>query len=113
MSAQLAAASLVEFSSATTPDQGITPKLARHARKCIVCHHANRLQIEDDFLHWRPCTTIASSYGLPDRRAVYRHARAPGLYRRRIRNMRIASSYIVQHAERIDPSAQAVLNAVR
>ena len=30
-----------------------------------------------------------------------------------MRNMRIASSYIVQHAERIDPSAQAVINAVR
>jgi hypothetical protein len=117
MSAQLAATSLAEIPyvspSATTTDKSLTPKLARHARKCIICHHPDRLQIEDDFLHWRACTAIASSYGLPDRRAVYRHARATGLYRRRMRNMRIASSYIVQHAERIDPSAQAIINAVR
>jgi hypothetical protein len=89
------------------------PKQSRHARRCTVCHHTDRLEIEDDFLHWRPSTEIAAEYGLPDRRAVYRHARATGLYRRRMKNMRVACSYIAEHAERVTPNAKNVLDAIR
>src|SRR6202012_5103224 len=114
MSAQLAAASLVDFqASATKPAKPISIALARHARKCCICHHENRPAIEDDFLHWRASTDIAADYALPDRRVVYRHARATGLYQRRMRNMRVASSYLIQHAERVTPNAKQVLDAVR
>jgi len=105
-----------------TPDQSRTkesgpeqsrPTNSRHARRCTICHHENLLQIEDDFLHWRPATEIAAEYDLPDRRVVYRHARAAGLYRKRMRNMRRACSYIADHAERVTPNAKNVLDAVR
>ena len=113
MSAQLAATSLFDVSPAATPTKRPSPKLARHARRCLVCHHADRPAIEDDFLHWRASTQIAAEFGLPDRRVVYRHARATGLYQRRMKNMRVASSYIVQHADRVTPNAKQVLDAVR
>jgi hypothetical protein len=89
------------------------PANSRHARRCTICHHENLLQIEDDFLHWRPATEIAAEYALPDRRVVYRHARAAGLYRRRMRNMRRACSHIAEHAERVTPNAKNVLDAIR
>jgi hypothetical protein len=90
-----------------------SPKQSRHARRCTVCHHKDRLEIEDDFLHWRPSTEIAAEYDLPDRRAVYRHARATRLYQRRMRNMRVACSHIVEHADRVTPNAKNVLDAIR
>jgi hypothetical protein len=89
------------------------PKQSRHARRCTVCHHQDRLEIEDDFLHWWPSTEIAAEYDLPDRRAVYRHARAIGLYQRRMKNMRVACSYIADHAGRVTPNAKNVLDAIR
>jgi hypothetical protein len=113
MSAQLAAASLVDFQYPSTPAKRPSAKLSRHARCCTICRHAERLEIEDDFLHWRASTEIAADYGLPDRRAVYRHARAAGLYQRRMKNMRVACSYIAEHAERVTPNAKHVLDAVR
>jgi hypothetical protein len=113
MSAQLAAASLIDFQSHTTPAKRPSAKLDRHARCCTICRHADRLEIEDAFLHWRPATEIAAEFGLPDRRAVYRHARAAGLYTRRMKNMRVACSYLVEHAERISPNAKQVLDAIR
>jgi hypothetical protein len=117
MSAQLAAASLIAKPyigpSVTTPAKRPSDKLDRHARCCTVCRHADLLEIEDVFLHWRPATEIAAEFGLPDRRAVYRHARAAGLYQRRMKNMRVACSYLVEHAERITPNAKQVLDAIR
>jgi hypothetical protein len=123
MSAQLAPIAITEIPDPASPSEPAKlhivppapsgPKQSRHARRCTVCHHNDRLEIEDDFLHWRPSTEIASEYGLPDRRAVYRHARATGLYRRRMKNMRVACSYIAEHAERVTPNAKNVLDAIR
>jgi hypothetical protein len=135
MSAQLAAANLVASQESTTPRKPYIVRppesrpahsrrtqsrpahsrtsKSRHARRCTVCHHEDRPEIEDDFLHWRASTEIAAEYNLPDRRAVYRHARATGLYRRRMKNMRVACSYIAEHADRVTPNAKNVLDAIR
>src|SRR5580698_2802783 len=138
MSAQIAPLAITEFPEPASPGKPAKPQIvppaqptpaqsrpkesrpkqsrptnSRHARRCTVCHHENLLQIEDDFLHWRPATEIAAEYGLPDRRVMYRHARAAGLYHRRMRNMRRACSYIADHAERVTPNAKNVLDAVR
>ena len=128
MSAQLAPLAITEIPDSASPGKPTkphivppapsvakqsSPKQSRHARRCTVCHHKDRLEIEDDFLHWRPSTEIAAEYALPDRRAVYRHARATRLYQRRMRNMRVACSHIVDHAERVTPNAKNVLDAIR
>ncbi len=123
MSAQIAPLAVTEVPDLATPITPAKPhivppaqptsKKSRHARRCTVCHHKDLLKIEDDFLHWRPATEIAAEFALPDRRAVYRHARAAGLYRKRMRNMRRACSHIADHAERVTPNAKNVLDAVR
>jgi hypothetical protein len=125
MSAQLAPLAVTEIPDPASPTKPAkphivppapkesVPKQSRHARRCTVCHHKDRLEIEDDFLHWRPSTEIAAEYDLPDRRAVYRHARAAGLYQRRMRNMRVACSYIAEQADRVTPNAKNVLDAIR
>jgi hypothetical protein len=133
MSAQLAPLAITEIPDSASPGKPAKPhivppapsvppksvakqssrKQSRHARRCTVCHHKDHLEIEDDFLHWRPSTEIAAEYGLPDRRVVYRHARAARLYGRRMRNMRVACSYIAEHADRVTPNAKNVLDAIR
>ncbi len=133
MSAQLAPLAVTEFPAPVSPGEPAklqivppaqpnpdqsrpkqsSPKQSRHARRCTVCHHEDRLEIEDDFLHWRAGHRNRRRVRLPDRRAVYRHARATRLYQRRMRNMRVACSHIAGHAERVTPNAKNVLDAIR
>ncbi len=92
---------------------GEVPALERHARKCAVCKHKDRDDIEADFLHWHWSSAISYDYGLPDTRALFRHAHAVGLYEQRMRNMRYAAAHIVDYAEHVKPTANAVLKAMR
>jgi hypothetical protein len=62
--------------------------VARHARKCAICHHPDREDLEEDFLAWRNAELIQKDYELPNYRTIYRHARATGLYQRRRENLR-------------------------
>jgi hypothetical protein len=93
-----------------TPDD--VPALERHARKCAVCKHKDREDIEADFLHWHYSSDIASDYGLPDSRALFRHAHAVGLYEARMRSIRFAAAHILDYADRVKPTANAVLKAM-
>jgi hypothetical protein len=88
------------------------PSLDRHARKCKICHHKDREDIELDFLHWHNCVDIAADYELEGPRVLYRHAHATGLFNRRALNLRFAAAHIVQNAESIEPSASAILKAI-
>ncbi len=87
--------------------------LHRHARKCTICHHEDREDIELDFLHWHHCTSITSDYNLKDFRTIYRHAHATGLWERRMLNLRSAVAHLVENAENVEPSATAVLKAIQ
>jgi hypothetical protein len=84
----------------------------RHARKCAVCKHKERVEIELDFLHWHSASGIAHHYGLPSW-AVYRHAHATGLFKERMLNIRYAAVHIAEQAESVKPSAMAVIHAIR
>ena len=55
------------------------PNLARHARKCTICHHKDRPVIDFDYLNWRSIQQIVKEYALTHRVALYRHAAATGL----------------------------------
>jgi hypothetical protein len=52
------------------------PEPERHARKCLICSHPDRVGIEEHFLNWRNTELISRQYGLNDFRPIYRHARA-------------------------------------
>ena len=66
--------------------------LQRHARKCHICHHPQRAEIEDDFLNWRGPNQIVKDYRLPHWSVIYRHANALGLRARRNENVAPSST---------------------
>ena len=88
-------------------------RLERHARKCTVCHHEDREDIESDFLHWHDPEELAIDFKLRSARVIYRHARATGLYQRRMREMRDAAALLASRAENSSPSGATVLQAIR
>lgn len=67
----------------------------RHTSRCAVCRHKSRAEIETLFREWKPQTEIAKRYGV-DRQAVYRHARAFGLFEKRSNNVRSILSAVIE-----------------
>jgi hypothetical protein len=70
----------------------------RHERDCKVCRHAEREQIERDWIGWGDTTRIAKQYRL-SRDSLYRHAHAQGLFAKRQRNVRQALERIIEKAK--------------
>ncbi|MGB6876592.1 MAG: hypothetical protein WBD87_11205 [Candidatus Acidiferrales bacterium] len=91
----------------------IAISLARHARKCAICNHADRAAIDDDFVSWRSESAITLDYQLPSRSSVYRHAAATGLLQRRRLNLRGVAERIIERVAEAPPTAAAVLRAMR
>lgn len=87
--------------------------LGRHQRNCTVCSHAQREEIESDFIAWRSPATITAEYGLADRTSVYRHAHALGLFAKRQRNIRAALDRIIEKAGEVDVTASALVAAIQ
>ncbi|MGC1257563.1 MAG: hypothetical protein WA867_18530 [Candidatus Acidiferrales bacterium] len=85
----------------------------RHERKCFICHHPNRAEIDDDILHWCNPANITFKYNLNDYRCIYRHAHATDLMDRRRLYMRDSLEHVIEHAESVSPSADAIIRAVR
>lgn len=90
-----------------------TISIGRHSKACTVCSHAERAQIEQDFVNWRGPSEIASAYGLADRSTVYRHAHAFGLFGKRRRNVRSALEKIIERSADVEVTAAAVVAAVQ
>jgi hypothetical protein len=86
-----------------------------HRRLCRICSHPAREQIERDFLEWVSPQAIAKAYGLhkDNPAALFRHARALGLFARRRHNARNALERIIEQAGNVTPSASAIVSAVR
>jgi hypothetical protein len=84
----------------------------RHARKCAVCRHPQREEIEVAFLLWHNPSIIAADFGLADRRNLYRHAQATGLHALRLARLRCAVDMIVEHAHNVVPNANHILKAI-
>lgn len=64
------------------------PEEERHQRKCAVCQHPDRTEIEDEFIHWGNVYRLAKQYEIADYRSIHRHARAYGLIELRRENRR-------------------------
>jgi hypothetical protein len=88
------------------------PALDRHARKCAICHHPNRADIESAFVSGRNADLIQSDYDLPNYHTIYRHARAQGLYERRRQNLRFAAELLIEHADQALPDANIIVRAI-
>jgi hypothetical protein len=85
----------------------------RHARKCSVCHHPDREEIDRAFLHWVTPLGIAEDYQFEDPRPIYRHAHATGLYLRRRTNVRSALEHIIEKAQSARVTGDTVTRAIR
>lgn len=85
----------------------------RHRRLCAVCRHPQREMIEEAFLRWENVQWITDNFKLPDRASLYRHAHAMNLFPRREANLRFALGRIIEQSECVQPTAFAVIAAVR
>lgn len=76
-----------------------------------MCRHPEREEIEQDFISWVSPVELAAQHKIPSR-ALYRHARATGLFSRRNRNIRAALGTIIEKVGRVHGNAQAVVSAI-
>jgi hypothetical protein len=91
----------------------ITPDFLRHARKCCICRHPLREEIESDFLLWRNPRQIMKEYELAHHAAIYRHAHATGLATRRRENAYSVLDSIVEQVDDVQVTASTILRAMR
>src|SRR5271168_1593494 len=87
--------------------------LRRHRYKCVVCHHPDREEIEEEYLNWREVPQIASQYEIDDYRSIHFHARAYGLVQARRENVRSALDNIVQNSLSAKVTGDTVIRAIR
>jgi Zn-dependent peptidase ImmA (M78 family) len=83
----------------------------RHEHRCTICAHAQREEIEREFVIWTSTATIAKQYEI-SRDSIYRHAHAVGLFQKRQRNIRAALEKIIERAGDVEVNASAVVSAV-
>jgi hypothetical protein len=98
-----------------TPQQEnltMLPAEERHQRKCVVCQHPDREEIEEEFINWRDVWYLTKQYDIADSRSIYRHARAFGLIERRRENRRYMLDRILESGPgKVTP--QSVIQAIR
>ncbi|MFZ0857765.1 MAG: hypothetical protein WAN10_13020 [Candidatus Acidiferrales bacterium] len=90
--------------------------LERHSRKCKICNHPDREAIEELFVNWHSPQSIRSQFAIYhpfDWCAIYRHARAAGLYAKRSRNLRAVLDLLLEGATNVPPTAHGVIAAIR
>ncbi|MDE3170175.1 MAG: hypothetical protein KGL75_08530 [Acidobacteriota bacterium] len=84
----------------------------RHDRRCCVCRHRRRAEIESEFLRWRSAESIAKEYGIAHHSSIYRHAHANGLFAERATHLRLALSPIIEQAAVVPVTADSIIRAV-
>jgi hypothetical protein len=107
--------------SASTAARSLAPRrprreptdLERHARKCLICKHPDREDIDQEFLSWHHPDDIADDFDLPETRYLYRHARATGLLDLRRMNVRSALEHLIEESNRVQPQAETIVRAIR
>jgi hypothetical protein len=108
----LPAKELAKQSTTQKEDLTMLPAEERHQRKCLVCHHPDREEIEEEYIHWRDVWYLAKQYDIADPRSIDRHARAFGLVEQRRENRR----YMLDRVLESFPSgatAHSVIQAIR
>lgn len=95
------------------PDREPDATLHRHITHCTICNHPDRDAIDQCILHWESPTAIADEFDLGDRRVIWRHARALGLFRIRMEQSQHALGFLIEQAQSVVPSADAIIRAIR
>jgi len=103
----------IRSGSAIPSPQADRRSSSRHARKCAICNHPQRAEIEHRFLRWHSQAQIAEDFRLYDRAAVYRHVKATGLIHRRGRNLASALEPILEYDNSVRVTAGAVVKAAK
>jgi hypothetical protein len=85
---------------------------SRHEQNCKICNHPDRDEIERDFCEWKSVVAISREYKL-NRIALYRHARAIGLFGRRDRNIKAALGRLIERGYGVRVTAAAVIAAIQ
>ena len=83
-----------------------------HEAHCGICRSRYRDEIEEEFTSWHNVHNIAQHWHI-ERRSIYRHAHAMGLFAIRDRNIRLALGHIIERAESVRASSDSVIRAVR
>jgi hypothetical protein len=84
----------------------------RHQELCGICGSEFREEIDDAFINWESVNGIAREFNI-ERRAVYRHAHATGLFPKRDRNIRRALGLIIHRADKVQGvTADSVIRAI-
>ena len=83
----------------------------RHEAQCSICRHAQRAEIDREFVRWGNTTNIAESYGL-SRDSIYRHAHATALFPKRQRNVRAALEKMIEKSGDVEVNAAAIVSAI-
>ena len=86
--------------------------LEMHRAHCSICDSEYQEEIDEHFTNWHSVRELADEYDI-DRRAIYRHAHATGLFPIRDRHLRRALGLLIEDAEIVDVSADSVIRAVR
>ncbi len=92
--------------------RAIAPTAFRHDRKCCVCRHPQRAEIEQEFLHWRSPESIAKEYGIAHHSSIYRHARATHLFAQRSTTIKLALAPLIEQAMVVPVTADSIVRAV-
>jgi hypothetical protein len=87
--------------------------IKHHSRKCSICRHPERQQIDESFLHWRSPQTIMHCFGIKTETTIYRHAHAFNFFALRNRNLQSALCNIIENIDTRDFSGREMLDAVR
>jgi hypothetical protein len=86
--------------------------VARHGRDCALCRNPHREEIESQICEWKPLAAIAREQKI-SRPAIYRHARALGLFGRRDRNIKAALASFIERGHRVRVTAAAFVAAIQ
>jgi hypothetical protein len=93
-------------------DLGSLSSQERHSRKCQICHHPDREQIEGDFLMWRIPAAIVREYDVPEI-SLYRHAHAFNLFPLRRENLRLGLDRVIERGAQVEVSGDTIIRAIR
>lgn len=85
----------------------------RHARKCKICSHPEREEIEQAYLSWTPPDVIVKEFNISYPATLYLHVNAVGLAAERRRHMNAALDPILEKAHDIRPTVRDILEAIK
>ncbi len=88
------------------------PTAFRHDRKCCVCRHPERDEIEKEFLRWRSPERIAKDFAIANHSSIYRHAHATGLFAQRATHLKLSLSPLIERAVTVPVTADSIIRAV-